>query len=119
MCVSWEGSTLDASIIINSLARPISICNVVYKSIAKCLSNRLKPHLSDYIHPSQVDFIEGRRISTNIIIAQEMAHTFVLSTWKSKSFMLKIDLVKVLIDLSGISSLRLSLVKSCMVILLT
>jgi hypothetical protein len=49
--------------------RPISLCNVIYKLIAKCIANRLKPHLPDYIHPSQQAFIEGRRISSNIIIA--------------------------------------------------
>lgn len=50
--------------------RPISLCSVIYKIIAKCIANRLKPHLPDYIHPSQQAFIEGRRISNNIIIAQ-------------------------------------------------
>ena len=50
--------------------RPISLCNVVYKIIAKSLAQRLKPHLNDYIHPSQQAFIQGRRISNNIIIAQ-------------------------------------------------
>ena len=74
--------------------RPISLCNVIYKIIAKCIANRLKPHLPNYIHPSQQAFIEGRRISNNIIIAQEITHTFALSSWKSKAFMLKIDLAK-------------------------
>jgi hypothetical protein len=74
--------------------RPISLCNVIYKIIAKCLANRLKPHLPDYIHPSQQAFIEGRRISNNIIIAQEITHSFSLKSWKNKSFMLKIDLAK-------------------------
>jgi hypothetical protein len=33
--------------------RLISLCNVIYKVIAKSLANRLKEHLPDYIHPSQ------------------------------------------------------------------
>jgi hypothetical protein len=64
--------------------RPISLCNVIYKIIAKCIANRLKPHFPDYIHPSQQAFIEGRRISNNIIIAQEITHSFALSSWKNK-----------------------------------
>jgi hypothetical protein len=50
--------------------------------------------LPDYVHPSQQAFIEGRRISNNIIIAQEITHSFALSSWKNKSFMLKIALAK-------------------------
>jgi hypothetical protein len=74
--------------------RPISLCNVIYKIIVKCLAKRLKPHLPDFVHPSQQAFIEGRRISNNIIIAQEITHSFALSSWKNQAFMLKIDLAK-------------------------
>jgi hypothetical protein len=74
--------------------RPISLCNVIYKIISRCIANRLKPHLPDYIHPSQQAFIEGRRISDNIIVAQEINHSFQVSSWKHKAFMLKIDLAK-------------------------
>lgn len=74
--------------------RPINLCNVVYKLIAKALANRLKPHLPDYIHPSQQAFIKGRRVSNNIIIAQEITHSFTISSWKHQAFMLKIDLAK-------------------------
>lgn len=74
--------------------RPISLCNVIYKIIAKSLANRLKEHLPDYIHPSQQAFIEGRRISNNIIVAQEIAHSFSLASRDSLDFMLKIDLAK-------------------------
>lgn len=74
--------------------RPIILCNVIYKNISKCLANRLKPHLPDYVHPSQQAFIEGRCISSNIIIAQEITHSFALSSWKNKAFMHKIDLAK-------------------------
>ena len=58
------------------------------------LANRLKSLLADYIHPSQHDFIEGRRISNNIIVAQEVAHSFSLKSFKEKSFMLTIVLAK-------------------------
>ena len=74
--------------------RPISLCNVIYKLTAKCLANRLKPHLPYYIHPSQQAFIEGRRISDNIIISQEITHSFQISSWKKKALLLKIDLAK-------------------------
>jgi hypothetical protein len=74
--------------------RPISLCNVIYKIITKCLANRLKTHLPDHIHPSQQAFIQGRRISDNIIIAQEITHSFQLSSWNQKAFMIKIDLAK-------------------------
>lgn len=37
--------------------RPTSLCNVIHKTIAKTLANRLKPHLPDYIDPTQRVFI--------------------------------------------------------------
>lgn len=70
--------------------RPLSLCNVIYKIITKCLENRLKQHLPDHIHPSQQAFIEGRRISDNIIIAQEITHSFQLSSWKQRLSCLKL-----------------------------
>ena len=74
--------------------RPIRLCNVIYKIIAKSLANRLKQHLPDYVHPSQQAFIEGRCIANNIIVAQEISHSFSLSSWESQDFMIKIDLAK-------------------------
>ena len=63
-------------------------------------------HLPDYIHPSQQAFIEGRRISNNIIVAQEIAHSFSITSWDGLDFMLKIDLAKALIESNGILLLR-------------
>ena len=51
-------------------------------------------HLPDYIDPAQKAFIKGRRISNNIVVAQEIAHSFSLTSYKSHDFMLKIDLAK-------------------------
>jgi hypothetical protein len=45
-------------------SRPISLFNAIFKIIAKCRVNKLKPHFLDYIHPSQQTFIEGRRFSS-------------------------------------------------------
>jgi hypothetical protein len=48
--------------------RPISLCNVIYKIIAKSLAERLKPHLPDFIDHAQAAFIKNRHISSNVII---------------------------------------------------
>ena len=58
------------------------------------MANRLKDLLPDYIHESQQAFIQGRRVTNNIVIAQEITHSFLLKSWKHKAFMLKIDLAK-------------------------
>jgi hypothetical protein len=74
--------------------RPISLCNVIYKIIAKSLADILKKCLPDIIHPTQFAFVQGRRISNNIIITQEIIHSFNLKTWQQKAFLLKVDLAK-------------------------
>lgn len=74
--------------------RSISLCNVIYKLIAKSLANRIKPHLPDTISHAQAAFITDRHISSNVIITQEIIHSFNLKNWNQKAFLLKLDLAK-------------------------
>ena len=52
--------------------RPVSLCNVIYKSIAKVVVNCLK--MANSILDSQSAFLLGRLITNNILVAFETLH---------------------------------------------
>ena len=75
--------------------QPISLCNVIYKIIAKVLANRLKVVLPNVISPFQSAFLAGRLITYNIIAAYETLHTMHTRMWSKVGFMgIKLDMSK-------------------------
>lgn len=55
--------------------RPISLCNVSYKIIAKLLTNRLKRIIHKIVGKEQSAFLAGKSCFDNIIAAQEIVHS--------------------------------------------
>ena len=75
--------------------RPISLCNVIYKVISKCLVNRLRPLLDDLISAEQSAFIPRRMITDNALVAFECIHYTKQEKDPSMSFCAyKLDLSK-------------------------
>ncbi|KAF7840012.1 reverse transcriptase [Senna tora] len=75
--------------------RPISPCNSLYNIISKILVNKIKPTLPNLICENQSAFIRGRRATDNVILANEVVHSY--SRKKSKKFgwmMISLDLEK-------------------------
>lgn len=54
--------------------RPISLCNVLYKVVARAITNRLKGILGNIIDPFQSAFIPDRAITDNILMGYECMH---------------------------------------------
>jgi hypothetical protein len=74
--------------------RPISLCNFYYKIISKILVLRLRPILPKLIDPAQVAFVPDRWIAENVVLAQEVVHTFHNMKRKKGSVGFKLDFKK-------------------------
>jgi hypothetical protein len=72
--------------------KPISLCNLAYKIIAKIIAIRLKLYLSKSLSLEQFGFLKGRKILDVVGVAQECLHN--IKSKKLKALVLKLDLQK-------------------------
>ncbi|XP_019184779.1 PREDICTED: uncharacterized protein LOC109179736 [Ipomoea nil] len=54
--------------------RPIALSNVIYRIMAKMITQRMKPLMENIISNSQSAFIPDRLITDNILVAAEVGH---------------------------------------------
>lgn len=75
----------------------ISLCNVSYKIITKTMVNRMKPVLERLVSREQSSFVLRRHITDNIVLYQEILHSFRINTTQQKHMVIKVDLEKLMI----------------------
>jgi hypothetical protein len=75
--------------------RPIALCNVLYKIIAKVLANQLKEVLPKCVSHHQSAFVQERSILDNAMVAIEIVHYMrTKTTGKAGCVALKLDISK-------------------------
>ncbi|KAM1948308.1 hypothetical protein ACFX15_008514 [Malus domestica] len=75
--------------------RPIALCNVIYKVLAKVLTNRLKRVMPKVISDNQSAFVAGKYIQDNILVVHEILHSLMHQTKEDRAGMaLKLDMAK-------------------------
>ncbi|PKU86836.1 integrator complex subunit 11 [Dendrobium catenatum] len=72
--------------------RPISLCQTIYKIVAKVLVNRVKGILSGLISEEQAAFVQGRSISNHCLLGQELMNKFKVSKSAKGMLALKVDM---------------------------
>jgi Reverse transcriptase (RNA-dependent DNA polymerase) len=74
--------------------RPLSVCSVFHWLLTKVIANRIKLILLRLISSTQTTFLKGRSIQENVLLMNEVVHSFGRTELKEKAFALKADLFK-------------------------
>lgn len=74
--------------------RPISLCNSVYRLLAKLLVRRMAPLMHSIIDPAQSAFLKGRSSTDNIILIREVLHTMHAHRRFKRHILIKLDIEK-------------------------
>ncbi|KAM1939411.1 hypothetical protein ACFX13_027258 [Malus domestica] len=75
--------------------RPIALCNVIYKILAKVLTNRLKVVMPKVIGDNQSAFVAGKQIQDNILVVHEVLHSLLHQKREDQAGMaIKLDMAK-------------------------
>ncbi|PKU75296.1 integrator complex subunit 11 [Dendrobium catenatum] len=73
--------------------RPIALCNVLYKIIAKVLAERMKPVMNIIVKDNQAGFVKSRVSTDNILLANDIL-SYAGKRRGSKFFCAKLDIKK-------------------------
>ncbi|KAM2745333.1 hypothetical protein PS2_021080 [Malus domestica] len=75
--------------------RPIALCNVSYKILAKVITNRLKKIMPKVIGENQSAFVAGKQIQDNILVVHEILHSLNHQSEEiHKGMAIKLDMAK-------------------------
>lgn len=79
--------------------RPISCCNVFYKTVTKIIANRLAATIPNIIDPAQGAFLADRLMIDNVLLAQQMVRRYGRKSSSLRSMMM-VDIKKAFDTLS-------------------
>ncbi|KAM2136540.1 hypothetical protein ACFX1R_006290 [Malus domestica] len=75
--------------------RPIALCNVSYKILAKVITNRFKKVMPNVIGENQSAFVAGKQIQDNILVVHEILHSLNHQRKENhKGMAIKLDMAK-------------------------